>query len=76
MKGKTREKLKNNIHIQIKKYKGRTEYHDPYLYKDRQGKNKGTLHVITQGKTREELKNITHFHIGKDKGRTKKQKPY
>ena len=62
MKGKTREKLKNNIHIQIKKYKGRTEYHDPYLYKDRQGKNKGTLHVFTQGKTREELKNITYIH--------------
>ena len=47
MKGKTREKLKNNIHIQIKKYKGRTEYHDLYLFKDRQGKNKGTLPVFT-----------------------------
>ena len=72
---KIKEELENNIHIQIKKYMGRTKYHDPYLYKDRQRKNKGTSHVFTQGKTREELKNITYIHNREKQGKNSKTLP-
>ena len=76
MQGKTREELKNITDIHTGKDKRRTEKHYPYLYRERQGKNRETKAILMQGKTREELKNITHIHIGKDKGRTEKQKPY
>ena len=58
------------------KNKGRTEKHYPYLYRERQGKDRETNAISIWGKTREELKNMTHIHIGKDKGRTEKHYPY
>ena len=61
MEGKTREVLKKITHIHLGKDKGRTEKHYPYLYRERQGKNRETKAI---------------FHIGKDKGRVEKHYPY
>ena len=76
MQGKTREELKNIAYVYIGKDKERVEKHYPYIYRERQGRNRETKAILMQGKTREELKNITHIYIGKDKGGTEKQKPY
>ena len=59
---------KNITHIQIGKDKERTEKHYPYLYRERQRKNRETKAIFIKRKTREALKTIIHIHIRKDKG--------
>ena len=65
MQGKTREELKNITHIYIEKDKERVEKHYPYIYRERQGRNRETKAILMQGKTREELETLLIFIQGK-----------
>ena len=51
MQGKTRGRQTNKSHIEKVKNKGRTERYYPYLYKERQGKDREMKAILIYGKT-------------------------